>query len=120
MTVQQTYAHDLIIRRLDDGDSTALRRLGELEGREAPRGRLLGAFLEDHLIAVVSAAGGESLADPFVPSAEAVELLRLRAEQMRGRRRARGRRLIDGLRGRQARGALAGSPPGGGGRLLRL
>lgn len=98
MTVQQTYAHDLVIRRLGAADGAALRRLGELEGREAPRGRLLGAFLEDRLIAVVSAAGGESLADPFVPSAEAVELLRLRAEQMRGRRRARGRRVLAGPR----------------------
>ena len=96
MTVQQTYAQDLIIRRLGAGDSVALRRLGELEGREAPRGRLLGAFLSDHLIAVAS-TGGESLADPFVPSAEALELLRLRVEQMRGRR-TRSRRLLEILR----------------------
>lgn len=124
MTAQQTHALDLTIRRLGNADAAAVRRLGELEGRDAPHGPLLGAFLGSRLMAVVAAAGGESLADPFVASSEALALLELRAKQMRGG--ADASRLGGRLRGlrrlgrARSHGTLAGSPPGGDGRLLQL
>lgn len=114
MTAQHAHTHDLTIRRLEGLDDAALRRLGELEGREAPAGPLLGAFLDDRLLAVVSLTARQSLADPFVASAEAVELLRLRADQIHGPR-GRSRRLCrswgpSGRRAVRSRGSLAGSP----------
>jgi hypothetical protein len=122
MTAQQTYAHDLTIRRLGAADAGAVQRLAELEGRPAPTGALLGAVVGDRLLAVVPLEAGQSLADPFAASGEALALAEMRAAQMRGGSgsRLRGLRRLRGRRQGTARGTLAGSPPGGGGRLLQL
>lgn len=107
MTAQQTYAHDLTIRRLGAGDSAAVQRLGELEGRPSPSGALLGAFAGNRLLAVVPLEEGQSLADPFAASAEALALAEMRAAQMRGEA---GTGLLWGLgrlRGRRRTAAAA-------------
>jgi hypothetical protein len=48
-----------------------------------PPGPLLVAEIEGSVEAAVAVEGGETLANPFSPSGEAVSLLRLRAEQLR-------------------------------------
>ena len=122
MTAEQTRTHELTIRRLDAGDDAALRRLAELEGRAGPAGELLGALIGDRLLAALSIGGGGSVADPFAASAHALDLLALRAEQMRRAAGGSWRSRLRRPRRRRAtsRGGLGGSPPGGGGRLLQL
>jgi hypothetical protein len=78
------------------------------------------AEVEGEALAALSVANGELVADPFSRTAELRALLELRAMQLRGRA---GRRRREGRRSRPhaaARAALAGSPPGAGGRLLTL
>jgi hypothetical protein len=111
----------LTIRLLDEADLPALNRLSQLDSADLPALPVLGAELCDRLVAAIAIRedGADPLADPFVATAEAVSMLRLRVRQLRdetdGRRHLRLPRLP-----RRARGALAGSPPGGGSRLLQL
>lgn len=108
---------ELVVRMLDDADGPAVERLAELDSSELPAGRLLGANSDGKLIAALSLDDETVIADPFRNTRGAVELLRLRAAQLRdseGRRRFRLPRLP------RARGAIAGSPPGGGSNLLEL
>lgn len=105
----------ITIRRLDASDQPELERLAELETRAVPRGPLLGAEVEGHLLAAISLADGELIADPFSRTAELRALLELRAAQLRGRERRRAAAPRS-----RARASLAGSPPGAGGRLLSL
>lgn len=113
---------ELTIRMLDEDDLPALNRLAQRDSTAAPALPVLGAELDGDLVAALAvhrtAAG--PLADPFVASEEAVTMLRLRARQLRNEDAPR-RRRMPRLRGpARARGALAGSPPGGGSRLLQL
>jgi hypothetical protein len=71
------------IRRLDDTDAEALDRLAGRDSSVRPSGELLGAELDGRLIAAVSIANGEAVADPFTRTAEAQSLLQLRASQLR-------------------------------------
>jgi len=108
------------LRVLDAGDAPSLRRLAQLDSTSAPSGRLLGAEAGGTLIAVISLDDGDIVADPFRASAAAVELLQLRAGQLRGSARRKRRRRFRIPSIPRARGALAGSPPGGGSHLLQL
>ncbi len=107
------------IRRLESSlaDRGLLRELAERDSRPPFDGPALVAEVEGRPLAAISLTTREVLADPFARTDELRLLLELRAAQLhrleprrRERRRARGR----------ARAALAGSPPGAGGRLLRL
>jgi hypothetical protein len=71
------------IRRLEPGDRPALARVAERDSGDPPSGDALGAELDGRLIAAVSIASGASVADPFTRTAEAVEMLKLRAAQLR-------------------------------------
>ena len=74
---------EVSIRRLGDADSDALDRLAGRDSSERPAGELLGAELDGRLIAAVSIATGDAVADPFTPTAEVHSLLQLRASQLR-------------------------------------
>ena len=113
----ETTANEITIKMLDDGDGEQLARLAQRDSAQVPFGRLLGASVDGHLVAVRSLATGSVIADPFFPSTEIQALLARRAEQLRSTNSHRGlRRLF----GRRSRGALPASPPGAGGRLLTL
>ena len=86
----------ITIRSSDLDDRAAIQRLAELDGREAPPGRMLLAFVGDELRAALPPAGGEPLADPFHPTAELIDLLRRRtaARHDRDRRRLWPTRLV--------------------------
>ncbi len=107
----------LVVRTLDAGDRRAVARLAELDSSDLPAGPLLGASSGGKLIAALSLDDGAVIADPFSETNAAVELLRLRAAQLSGANRRRRFRLP---RLPRARGAIAGSPPGGGSHLLEL
>lgn len=110
----------IAVRMLGDVDRSELERVAEVDSAVVPGGaRVLGAEVDGRLVAAVSLDSGAVIADPFRPSSAAIELLRLRARQLDGEKAPR-RRRWSGLRRGHARGGLAGSPPGGGGRLLQL
>lgn len=72
----------IVIRRADADDSRALLRLVQLADRPAPREPVLLAESDGQLVAAVSTATGETVADPFVATADVIDLLRLRARQL--------------------------------------
>lgn len=74
----------LTIRRATASDAFALRRLAALDSAAPPTGDVLLAEMGRELWAAVSVDTGATIADPFRPSGELVELLRFRAERMRG------------------------------------
>ena len=78
----------LTVRRFQQGDIDAIRRLAALDSQELPRGAVLVAEVGDELVAALPLDGGKVLADPFRPTASIVELLRLRASQLKDETRS--------------------------------
>jgi hypothetical protein len=115
------FAAAVTIRRLDgsEADLRALRALAERDSRSPLDGQVLVAEVEGRALAAISLATGDLLADPFSRTDELRSLLELRAAQLRRRERRAGGRSERVHRAR-AHAALAGSPPGAGGRLLEL
>lgn len=75
----------LVLRRATAHDDVALTRLAELDSAPRPGGEMLLAEIDEELAAAVPLDGGRAIADPFRPTAEVVELLRLRAQQAAAR-----------------------------------
>ena len=87
----------LTIRSADATDAGALVRLAALDSSFPPTGDALIAEVGDELWAAIDVDTGEAIADPFRPSGELVDLLRLRASLLNeGAKPARGalRRLL--------------------------
>lgn len=74
---------DVELRLCRVNDDPELERLGELEGRPVPAGRLVIALVHDRIVAALPLAGGSALADPFTRTAHIIPLLELRAAQLR-------------------------------------
>lgn len=72
----------LVIRLATARDQPALERLAELDSRPTSAGTTLIAELRGSAVAAVSLGDGEQIADPFVPTSDITELLRLRARQL--------------------------------------
>ena len=83
----------ITIRHSAGGDRAAIDRLGELDSRHAPAGEMLLAFVDGELRAALPLAGGDALADPFHPTADLVDLVRLWAAEERRRTPRRSRPL---------------------------
>ena len=117
-TTQNT--NGITIRRLGHGDEAAIERLVELDSGRRPKGEMMGIEVEGRLMVAMSIETEKSVADPFSRTAELRALLGIRIAQMNGE--GERRRRIFGRRGSRShsRGALAGSPPGAGGKLLTL
>ena len=81
-TPTSTDTDGISIRRLGGGDRADLERLAQLDSRAAPEGALLGLAVEGRLVAAISVATGESIADPFSRTRELRALLELRADQL--------------------------------------
>ena len=79
------------IRHLGRDDRREVERLAQLDSRPPPEGALLGVAVEGRLVAAISLATGESIADPFSRTGELRALLELRAAQLRGRENGRRR-----------------------------
>jgi hypothetical protein len=81
----------LTIRRADAHDARALVRLAALDSASPPTGESLVAEVDNDLWAAVELDSGTAIADPFRPSGDLVDLLRLRASLLNGgQRTARG------------------------------
>jgi hypothetical protein len=89
--------NEITIRLSSPEDRVAILRLAELDGRRAPSGEAILAVVGGELRAALSLEGEDAVADPFWPTSELVELLRVRAGALRragaGGRRARLRRI---------------------------
>jgi hypothetical protein len=81
----------LTIRTADAADAGALARLAALDSSFPPTGDSLIAEVGDELWAAIEIGSGAAIADPFRPSADLVDLLRFRADRLRGG--SAGRRL---------------------------
>ncbi|MBI5106938.1 MAG: hypothetical protein HZB46_18480 [Solirubrobacterales bacterium] len=72
----------LVLRPATPEDATALRRLAALDSQRPIAGPSLVAEVDGgRLVAAIAQASGRVVADPFLPTAEAAELLRHRLEQ---------------------------------------
>ena len=84
---------DMTIRRAQPTDAQRLADLAALDSTRALRGDdVLVAEVDGAPIAAYDVFTGRSIADPLSPSAGAVELLRVRAEQLRAAERPAPRR----------------------------
>jgi hypothetical protein len=71
------------VRLATSADAPALERLAALDEKTSPAAPVLIGSLMARPVAALSLADGGVVADPFTPTCELVELLRLRARQMR-------------------------------------
>jgi hypothetical protein len=81
------------IRPAHPGDEGVLTRLGQLDSARVPPAPLLLALEDGELRAAISVATGAAIADPFVPTARLVEMLRTQAAP-RSRRPSRRSGLV--------------------------
>lgn len=70
------------LRLAATSDEAALQELAELSGNVKVQGRWIVAEVDGQLWAAVSLTSGQSLVDPFRPTAELSALLSLRAKQL--------------------------------------
>ena len=100
-----TIAPSVLIRAARGSDGAALERLAALDSAEVPAGSLLVAEADGRVVAAIASSTGEAIADPFLPTADVVALLQLRAA---GTSAPRGRRSVVARRGARRRGAHLG------------
>ena len=74
-------ASHISIRLASEADSPSIVRLAALDSAPVPSGPVLVADLDGEIVAAHSIARARSIADPFRPTADARELLELRARQ---------------------------------------
>jgi hypothetical protein len=97
----------ITIRLSTEADKKRVLELAELDGHRAPAGEALLAEADGRLVAAVGVADGVAVADPFLPTANVLELLRLRAEQERERTLGRAPLLGRLMPVRQRAGVIA-------------
>jgi hypothetical protein len=88
----------IVLRLADEHDAAALRELAELDEAPMPSGAVLLALVGGEVISALSLTDGSVIANPFVRTADAVNLLRVRAGHLSSARRARRWRVIPRLR----------------------
>jgi hypothetical protein len=88
---------EITVRRAVGGDRAELERLAALDSATPPRGPALVAEADSRLLAALPLGSGRPIADPFEPTAAAVALLQLRAEQLSAEKSKR-RGLVDRIR----------------------
>ncbi len=74
---------NVTVRRAQPRDAAAIRRLADLEGRSAPEEPLLVAEVDGTVLAARSLEARQTVADPFRPTGQLVELLDLRSLHLR-------------------------------------
>ena len=93
---------EIMIRLSGPEDRTAIMDLAQLDGRRAPSGEAILAIVGGKLRAALPLAGGDAVADPFWPTTQLVELLRVHDTALHdpgtGGRRARRKRIASARR----------------------
>lgn len=77
------FAMTVTIRLARPADARRLRRVAALDSATVPHGEVLVGECDGRLLAATSVDGAGTIADPFVPTADLVELLLARAAQLR-------------------------------------
>jgi hypothetical protein len=90
------------LRLADADEDDVVRYIAELDSASPPGGEVLLALVDGDPIAAMSLRDGHVVADPFVPTAGAVALLRIRAMHLAGGRTRRRRWHVPKLRPRFA------------------
>ena len=108
-----TSRRSITIRLAGSADARALRRLAEVDSAALPPDDFLVAEVGGEPLAALALGSGTVLANPFHPTAELTDLLRVRAERLRAaaagcgpspsRSRSPWRRGVRTLAGRGAR-----------------
>ena len=82
--MQSTYGLTgaITLRRSSADDAVALQRLASLDSSPTPHGETLVAEHDGTLVAAVTVDGQTAIADPFVPTAGALALLRALSAQV--------------------------------------
>jgi hypothetical protein len=95
MTPQTAQPIAIELRLLGAREDHLARRLAALDDAPELEGQILAALIGGQAVAALSLSDGRVVANPFVPTSEAVALLQLRAAQLsaNGRRRRRRRSL---------------------------
>src|SRR3954452_656507 len=93
-----TVSPSVLIRAARGSDGAELERLAAIDSAEVPAGSLLVAEADGRLVAALASSTGESIADPFLPTADVVALLKLRAAGSRPPQSSRRRTARRGLR----------------------
>lgn len=83
----EPYWAPVVIRLATEADGRSLERLAQLDSAPPPEGRTIIGELRGRAVAAVSLSDGRTIADPFVLSQEIVELVQIRARQLRERGR---------------------------------
>jgi hypothetical protein len=99
-----SHTSEITVRLADHTDSRALLELAALDSTQVPAGALVLAESDGEIVAAVPVNGGRAIADPFRGTTLLVEMLELRAAQMR-RRSEQPHRIADRMR------SLAGLQP---------
>jgi hypothetical protein len=79
----EPYWSSVVIRPAVAADADALRRLAALDSARPLVGGALLAEQRGSVVSAVSLSDGRTIADPFVATADTLELLRIRAAQLR-------------------------------------
>ena len=95
--------YPIAIRRARDSDALVLHDLAEVDSAAPLRGAVLVAVVEGRIWAALELDGERVIADPFLPSAPAVQLLRLRVDQLRAAEGTPQRRRLPRWVARRAR-----------------
>jgi hypothetical protein len=80
-----TSSPSIVLRRAVADDAAALDRLAQLDSKRLPAGAHLIAESDGVMLAALAQPSGAVVADPFEPTADAVELLREWARQRTAR-----------------------------------
>jgi hypothetical protein len=95
-------SNEITIRLSSPEDRTAIIDLAQLDGRRGPLGEAILAIVGGELRAALPLGGGDAVADPFWPTTELVELLRVHDAALHnptaGGRRARRARIASSRR----------------------
>ena len=79
----ESYWSSMVIRPAVAADADVLRRLAALDSARPLIGGALLAEQRGSVVSAVSLSDGRTIADPFVATADTLELLRVRAAQLR-------------------------------------
>lgn len=102
-----TTSPTIVIRLAGHDDATALHTLAALDSRLPLAGPAMLAEVDGTVRAALDLSDGSVAADPFVRTAEIVEMLRLRARRLEGEQPTTSIRDRVTLRLRRPRGALS-------------
>jgi hypothetical protein len=72
----------IVVRLAAAADRPVLERLAELDSARPPAAPVLLGVVGERPVAALSLHDGRTVADPFVPTADMLDLLRLRAAQL--------------------------------------